>query len=83
MEIVGVAILHNGTVWSLPAPKRHHDVIRDIAEATGETDIFGIQGFVTKGGYFLTRPDAAEVALRYGQITALSHPPDLYSEDLW
>lgn len=41
------------------------------------------QGFVTSDGNFLNRIEAAEFALRIGQIQKLSWPPNLYSEDLW
>jgi len=33
--ITHTAIRFEGTTYSLPAPARHHDVIRDIVEKTG------------------------------------------------
>ncbi len=39
-------------------------------------------GFVTEEGRFVNRLDAADIAIKSGQIKKLDHPPELYSEDL-
>lgn len=89
VKITHVAVYYDGRVWSLPAPNRHHHVIRDIAKANG-VGVKGPdrQGFLTEHGQFLNRRQAYELASANGQ---LRRPPDpskyqgneLYSEDLW
>ena len=85
-SIQAAAIRHEGKVWSVPPPGRHHDVIRLIAEARPETlPVKGgiAQGFVTSKGRFVTRTLAGKIALSAGQTVALRWGPHLYSEDLW
>jgi hypothetical protein len=58
--ITHVAIRFRGKVWSLPAPNRHHDVIRLIAEETGVESVDGgcTQGFLDSAGRYLNRKEA-------------------------
>jgi hypothetical protein len=44
---------------------------------------YSIQGFLLTDGTFEDRFESGKIALRSGQAKKLSHPPDLYSEDLW
>jgi hypothetical protein len=76
-----VAIYYKGEMYSLPRPNRHHDAIRVIAEKTGDSDIFGIQGFLAEGR-FLKRTEAKEYAVQCGQVKETPHG-HLFSEDLW
>ena len=78
--IVGVAIEFCGSVWTLPQPNRHHDVIRDRVERTGLRGS-GRQGFVTSAGRFVDRAIAADIAYAAGQIA--EPRVRLFSEDLW
>lgn len=89
MKITHVAVSIAGTVYSLPAPNRHHNVLhymkaRGLREYGNE-----IQGFVDESGNFLDRLAAYELAVRTGQINRSKQPPNsyngnnLYSEDLW
>lgn len=85
-RIVAAAIMYQGKVYSLPAPARHHDVIRHIAEATGETSIGeNEQGFLDDLGQFLRRRPAMLVAQRAGQLLSNRAPVlrELYSENVW
>lgn len=86
-KIVGVAIIaHDGSVFSLPAPNRHHHCIRAMAARGDPTPIRGEQGFVTDSGRFVDRLEAGKIAESNGQATrtAGSYPGgELYSEDLW
>ena len=44
----------------------------------------GEQGFVLSDGRFVTRKQAAHIAIKYGQIEKPKHPVHgLFSEDLW
>lgn len=87
-RLVGVAIrLDDGEVFSLPAPNRHHDVIREIRRARGmDVHVSGDrQGFITDAGEFLSRKQALDVANIQGQIIKGPSAPvhGLFSEDVW
>lgn len=83
MRIVAAAIKFRGEVFSLPAPKRHSDIIRLIHEKCRSAVTQEIQGFVTDDGTFVDRVEAGRIAIAAGQLKELPVPPDLYSEDLW
>lgn len=84
--IVGVAIKYDGEIFKLPAPSRHHDVIRMIASKNG-VGINGpdVQGFYDTSDIFITREEAVSVATVYGQLKPGTKiiGNRLYSEDLW
>ena len=81
--ITHVAIKYNGTIYSLPAPNRHHDVIRMIGGISGPD----VQGFLTDKKHFLNREQAFIHAQFHGQVkprgTNEYNGNELYSEDLW
>jgi len=88
--IVGVAIKAGDVIYQLPEPNRHHHVVGVMAElgatsaiTSGIVIAVGIQGFVLDDGTFLDRIEAADYAIKCGQIERLQWPPNLYSEDLW
>lgn len=86
--ITHVAIRYKGKVWSLPPPNRHHNVIRLIADETGDTHIDAHgenQGFVDADGRYLTRARALVSALCNKQVLDENdiRGGQLYSEDLW
>lgn len=83
-KITHVAIKHAGKVHSLPAPNRHHHVIRAMGGIPGPD----IQGFLDDTGRFLTRKQAFRLASANGQIIRPTDPStyqgdQLFSEDLW
>lgn len=81
-----VAIRFLGEVFSLPRPKRHHDVIRHIVTTKPhiQTVAGGAQGFITSNGRFVDREEALVIAIRQDQIKVKTGSPQrLYSEDLW
>jgi hypothetical protein len=83
-QITHVAIKYANKVFSLPAPNRHHDVIRMIGGISGPD----VQGFLDANGVFLNRKQAFEVATQTGQIkrpdtSGTYQGPQLFSEDLW
>ncbi len=88
-KITCVAIRFQGTVYSLPAPNRHNDVIRHIVETTGvdAVNVMGEdQGFLDETGRYLTRRQALGVAGREGQLKEGALGPRLgrlFSEDVW
>jgi len=53
-KIVGVAVRYNGLVFSLPAPNRHHHVLRMIGGIYGPHE----EGFVLGDGTYIDRTDA-------------------------
>lgn len=92
--IVAAAIRINHAIISMPAPARHHDILRQIGGLydpeprpswTFEAEV---QGFVTDGGVFLDRREACAHVLECGQPLRLRRPDgyqgdELFSEDLW
>lgn len=87
-RITHVAIRFEGTVYSLPAPARHHDVIRDIVDKTGARYVDARdedQGFIDSEGRFLDRHRALMIALRAKQVIDESKVRCrmLTSEDVW
>lgn len=85
--IVAAAIhLPDGLVISIPAPYRHHHIIRAMNAAELSPGlIHGEQGFLDDKGIFRGRIEAAEMAIAEGQLLndGLIAPHSLYSEDLW
>ena len=86
LTIVGVAIERDGVVYSLPAPNRHHHVIRLMVNEGVPLPVTkdAIQGFITNTGEFLDRKEAYKVVIENGQnVVELHHDYDLFSEDVW
>jgi hypothetical protein len=90
LSITHVAIRFNGEIYSLPAPNRHHDVIRHICKTTGAThvDAYGDdQGFLDSEGHYRERRFALNVARAAGQLDKVrpkTNPSNLlFSEDIW
>lgn len=86
-NITHVAIKYDGKTYSLPAPNRHHHIIRMIAEENG-VGINGPdeQGFLDETGRFLTRRAALALASANGQLKRKPggyNGDELFSEDLW
>ena len=88
--ITHVAIRFRETVYSLPRPNRHYDVIREILRKNPDVshvDSLGDdQGFLDESGRFLTRKQALISAQLNDQIKADSKVfphHGLYSENLW
>ena len=83
--IVAAAIWHDKTVWSLPKPARHADIINLIGEKSPRTvrrlSTVSDCGFVTSAKRFVGRKEAAAVAYHSGQI--LDKIDILTSEDVW
>lgn len=76
--IVQAAIIYKDKLY---VGHRHHNIIGDIHEETGDFNIFGEQGFITNFGFFVNRKLGAEIAFRAGQI---KEPKKiLFSEDLY
>lgn len=87
VRITHVAIVYGGRLYSLPAPNRHHDVIRAIYEKTGQPVMRNWQGFLTSEGKFVGRKEAVKIARRAGQLNVVrpktSPRSILFSEDVW
>jgi len=86
MIIVAAAIRWQGEVYSVPSPGRHNHVFAlMLTKHPNQVGPFlnDEQGFVTSCGSFVSRKQAAHMALSTGQIKKLKWPPNLYSEDLW
>jgi len=88
VTIVSVAIQDpNGLVFSLPKPKRHNHIVHSMALVGMPTPVTNNreQGFLTSEGNFVTREEAAVIAISCGQVKAeaLDVPGVLFSEDVW
>lgn len=86
-KITHVAIKYEDKVYALPAPARHHDVIREVARLNG-VGISGpdVQGFIDENDKFLTRREAFIAAKQSGQLARRPggyNGDELFSEDLW
>ena len=83
-HISQVAVRFAGITYSLPAPNRHHHILR-IIHAEHRKTWPNVQGFLDNRGKFLRRNAAARVALAAGQVLDLTcvQPHRLFSEDLW
>ena len=87
--ITHVAIRFHGIVWSLPAPNRHHDVIRMIIETHPSVTTVNAyeddQGFLDADGLYLNRRQALYNAQVNNQIKpgTTIKAGRLFSEDVW
>jgi hypothetical protein len=81
--IIAVAIRTEQDTYELPRPARHHHLIYELAYRGHAIPITGEQGFIDDQRGFVTREEAAQIALSQGQVTKLHAPPSLFSEDLW
>jgi hypothetical protein len=75
----------DGRIWSVPAPGRHHNVIRFINEKLGGDNMpEHEQGFLLSDGRFVRRKPALFIAQNAGQILRETAPQHgLFSEDVW
>lgn len=83
-RLTHVAIRFRGKVYALPAPNRHHHVIREIIKQN--PDVCSVsndeQGFLDEGGHFLNRSQALVSAQLFDQLRTEPRGV-LTSEDLW
>lgn len=85
LTVERAAILHSdGTVYSVPRPGRHHNVIALMISLGFPAPIRGEQGFLLSDGSFARRRPALRIARKAGQIKR-EHAPGigLFSEDMW
>lgn len=81
--VATAAIWIGGTVFTLPRPNRHHNIMWWLSTLGIRSGQMHEQGFVLSNGHYAGREEAAKIALAAGQIEKLISPPNLYSEDLW
>ena len=75
----------NGKIHTLPRPNRHSAVIQHMFKAEGIRPSFthDEQGFILEDGTFVSRREAARIAIEQKQCEALITPGRLTTEDLW
>lgn len=80
--IIRAAMMINGTVQSLPRPKRHHDIIKKFPNSGSK---HGEQGFIDDQLGFVSREVAKVIAVASNQIIEGEglFSEKLFSEDLW
>lgn len=83
--IIAAAIRLRGSIFTLPQPARHHDIMIDMVLKRDVTDTANAEhGFLDNTGHFHCRASAAKVAIAAGQIKkGLTIPLRLYTDDLW
>lgn len=84
--IRAAAVRHDGVVYWIPRPGRHHEILRAMVERglPGEATRLAGQGFLTSLGRFVRRGEAAEIARAAGQLLREPTPAGmLTSEDVW
>ena len=86
-RLTGVAINHEGRVYTLAAPNRHNHLIahaREVLELPKEACDVKNQGFVTSTGRFVTRKEAVGIARAARQLKRdIGRATILFSEDCW
>ena len=89
-RITHVAVRFRGELYSLPAPNRHNDVVREIVKKTGARWTEVAQGpeddfgFLDEGGHYLRRAQALMSAALFDQLKDPKKQGNhLYSEDIW
>lgn len=82
-KIIGVALRRYDLIVYQPRPARHHHLIRGLSRSGVDFVTDWEQGFLSDAGTFLTRREAAELALASGAVEAPHSPDELFSEDLW
>lgn len=82
--IVAAACQVGEVTISMPAPARHHDILRAM-DAMGIQPGSECQGFLDHRGVFLGRKTAKIKAADFGQVEMadIDRQPMLFSEDLW
>ena len=80
--IIAAAIRRDGVIHTLPAPNRHSHILHQIGIIDDKAKIE--QGFITNDGTYVSREEAAVIAIGSGQITKCYFVEgQLFSEDLW
>lgn len=85
-ETVDCAAIKRGLqVFVLPRPNRHCDVFVMLRKRFPGLQIQpDDQGFVTNTGRFVSREEAAKIAIAAGQLAECKFQPNyLFTEDLW
>lgn len=86
--ITHVAIRFQNKIYSLPAPNRHHHIIKEIVKQTGAQYVDAHdddQGFLDEHNNYYNRQDALKHALDNNQVKNVNdiRAGLLFSEDLW
>lgn len=83
-KIVAAAIKQGEVICFIPAPGRHHDIIRKMAAIGIPIPIDGKQGFLTDEGQFVERRVALGIAECAKQLLpGRGCSGELFSEDVW
>lgn len=77
-RVMAAAIREGGVVYTAP---HHAQIIHYLVPLLGIRRVSGEQGFITSHNRFVSRAEAARVALAAGQTT--KNEGSLFSEQLW
>lgn len=83
-EIIVAAAVRTPTgVSHMPPPARHHHIVHKLHDEYRIVSAPKDQGFLTSYGRFVSREEAARIAVDSRQITVPQWGNKLFSEDLW
>lgn len=87
MRIVAAAVLHEGKVYTMPAPARHYQITRAMGQLGIMQDYLCTEGFLTDCNTFVRRKPTFMIAVHAKQEflrpVRENESRDLTSEDLW
>lgn len=85
LKVVAVAILaEDGTVFQMPPPYRHHNIIRMMSDQGRSKRDMWDQGFVLSDGTYADRIEAKKIAVAANQLLErASKLNELFSECVW
>jgi hypothetical protein len=85
VTIVAAAIRHEGLIFTLPRPCRHHHLLQALNALGLPIACRRHQGFLTSEGTFVDRVEGARLAIASGQARSdrMHNPQRLFSEDVW
>lgn len=83
--IIGVGIVTEGKLYTLPRPHRHHHCISIAFEELNKQIVTENQGFITNKGRYVLREEALEIAKNANQLLPRHDPyfTELFSESIW
>lgn len=83
-KIIAAGVWHEGVVYQLPPPARHHNIFEHMREAHGVTGRIASEdtGFILECGIYVRRRAAERIAFKTGQVKQIIGGV-LTSEDLW
>lgn len=81
--IYAAAVRHKGRVCYMPPPQNWKDIIDLLELQEGQRPTWYQVGFVTNDGRYVDREEAAQIAIKSGQVEDTELDGVLFTSDLW